>query len=296
MFEQNLERITQYLCAQLLQDEAKIAFRDLVHRPLPPYLWDYFNVILNPQMSGKIKIGNQVFDFTEGAANSEQVQQLKEALKNTWKLDQDELFHLLNLALRNRLNFILDPSTTVTSIIYDYREGKPLTGQRAKMSMDNLSKLLERWDPRIGNAVETVKPYLNTMASSEVKVDDLTRLLVSSVEKELVNKPIPSIEGSLLAMKSLLQMDPQRNESEDIDFTDSIVTMLTNRGLTSWIPAIQIERELTGSPLGIDMAVEALRRFHVYKENGLLGAEPEDLIHVADEVDSFTSFVEEVTK
>ena len=196
-------------------------------------------------------------------------------------------------ALETRIQLILEPAKTVARIIFERQPSEVLNADKVEMALDVMMTLLERWDPRVCRAVIVIKPYVRGLEDSEIKETDLVRLLGSAIDKEFAMGPLKSIEACLLALKAMVQLDPKKDDNGEIDHTGPIIQILENRGMTAWIPAIQVERQLRQATLNLESAIRTLRRLNVYQKHGLLGAEPEDINKVKEELGDFTDFITE---
>ncbi len=287
MFDEKAKAIASHQAAQLSQGQTEIPFKDLISQTLPDYLWDHFSVILNPQAGGQVSIGTVNLDLDDPEANTRIVNQLN----NECVLTSQELADLLQSAIENRLQFILDPAETLTRMVFERSEDEKITSGKIKATLDGLARLLERWDSNVARATNQIKSYLSSLTARPVSRAEFSRILSSSIDKELAHDPLPGIEVSLQNLNQLIQPEPGHPVEAAGDYVESTSQILANRGLASWTPALLVERELAGAPLDVEGAIRTLRRFRIFQEGGLLGAEAEEMVQVEEELESFTSFL-----
>lgn len=297
MFEKKIIPIANYITNKILNQRTQLPFRDLIQYPLPQCLWGYLNIHLNPHLGGQIEVGGMSFNFSSGLCNQEDVQKFRNALNEMWILTVEELHSLTLSSLETSVQFILDPASAITQLIFDRRKSEFVPACDIKVSLDSLAKVFQRWDENIAHSVAVIKPHLSGMATRTVSKTELTHTLRSAIEKDVVSKPLTTIEGNLRSLDELLKLDPELDQNADkFDYTDPICKLLTNRGLMSWTPAVVVERDVCGGILDIPTAVLAMKRLEIYREYHLIGAEPEDMVQVESEVETLTGFFEAITE
>jgi len=287
MFEPQLDRFTAEQAAALLEGNTQIPFRDLINRTLPPYLWDYLNIILNPSLGGVSRIGDLDLDFN----NPQVVANLEQRLMDGLVLNGQTLTQLLLQALATRMSFILDPAQAITRMIFARQTSLAAPSGGIRTALDALFKVINHWNPRTIKAAAVIQEYLAQQTALAISEEELTRLLHSAIEKDAASNPFPLIETNILILKELIAPIREFKDGEPTDWTESLSLLLTNFGLTSWIPALQVERELWEKPLDLDAILAALTRLKLYRERGVLKVEKEELAVVEEEVAGFTSFI-----
>jgi hypothetical protein len=287
MFEPQLDRFTAEQATALLEGNTQIPFRDLINRTLPPYLWDYLNIILNPSLGGVSRIGDLDLDFN----NPQVVANLEQRLMDGLVLNGQALTQLLLQALATRMSFIFDPAQAITKMIFARQTSLAVPSGDIRTALDALLKVINHWNPRTIKAAAVIQEYLAQQTALAISEEELTRLLHSAIEKDAASNPFPLIETNILILKELIAPIREFKDGESTDWTESLSLLLTNFGLTAWIPALQVERELREKPLDLDAILAALTRLKLYRERGVLKVEKEELAVVEEEVAGFTSFI-----
>jgi len=288
MFEENFERIIDYLIPQILRKKSNIAYKDLVNRPLPAYFWDFFDVIFNPDITEVVEIGSLKIDHR----NSVHDQDVNENSRNTLKFSQEELTDLITAGLNARLKFILTPAESVGDFIFDYNTADEIRSQQIVSIISRIEKLLENWDPMIHHSVNIIVPYISSKDNEELSKKDFIKILQNAIEKESSYKSLDWVETSLESLDSLLQLDPEPEELEKMDMYEPVLGILKSRGLDFWMPAVEIEHEIRGDFLNLDTTRDALVRLNTFIDNKLLGPHRStDLGDVEEEIEDFTDFL-----
>jgi hypothetical protein len=302
MFSDNLKRISEDVSNKLLRNQSngsvqqQISFHNLAQLSLPTWLLGHFNIILNPKLGGQIQLGTQNFDFTDITPDSETLTNFKVSLNQNWSLSRDELSTITLEALHSHISFLIDPARSISTFIFDRQKKEMIPANVIRNALDSLTKIVERWNEHVASAIGVVKPYITGLETRQISSNELTRVLGSAIEKELATNPLEAIQTDLSVLESLLSLDPAPNGTTYVDFTEPICRLLTNRGLTSWTPAVVVERTINEGILNVSAAIKAMKRLEIYREHGVLGSEPEDPTLVEDEVDNFTNFLDMVTE
>lgn len=288
MFEENFERIIDYLIPQIMRNKTKIAYKDLVNRPLPAYFWDFFDVIFNPDVAEFVQIGALTLDNS----SLMQAQDSSERRRSTLEFSTEELTDLITAGLDTRLKFILTPAEAVADLIFDYNTADEIRSQQIISIIERVDKLLENWDPMIRHSVKIIVPYLSSKGNEEISKRDFIRILQNAIEKESSFKSLSWVETSLDNLDSLLQLDPELEKLEEMDMHEPVLGVLKSRGLDFWVPAIDIEHDLRGDFLNLDQIKDSLMRLNTYIDNKLLGPHrSDDLGNVEEEIEDFTDFL-----
>ncbi len=302
MFNNNLQRISEAVTNDLLGNQSnksdlqQISFHNLAQQSLPTWLLGHFNILLNPKLGGQIQLGAMSFDFSGDKPDDEILTKFKEALNQQWILSKQELSAITLDALHSNINFLIDPAHTISNFIFDRQKLEMIPANTIRHALDSLTKILGRWNEQIASAIGVVKPYIAGLGASPISRNELTRVISSAIEKELAANSLEALQFDLSVLESLLSLDHHPDGTSDIDFTEPICRLLTNRGLTSWTPAVVVERTINHGILNLPTALKAMKRLEIYRKNGVLGSEPEDPSLVEDEVDNFTNFLDMVTE
>lgn len=289
MFDQVFDKIAETLQKQIIGKQNVIAFRDLINRPLPSYLWEYFNAILDPSLGDKVEIGSLLLDHSELEGSRDNIKEIK----NTLILSDVELLDMIKGGLNTRYKFIISPTSAVADLVFDFNKRDLIPVKKIMRALQASEKLLENWSQSVHNAVKAINPFLATQGNQEMDKNQFTKILMSAFEKESSRKPLQGIVTSMNDIKSLIQLDPEAEGRMDTGFLETISLILKNRGYASWIPAIEVEKELWDNELSIELAADALMRLNVYLKRGLLGVNTEVTGKVEDELEDFTGFIEE---
>ena len=287
MFELQLERFSAGQAAGLLGGESQIAFRDLITRTLPPYLWDYLNIILNPALGGITRIGNLDLDFNDAAL----VANLEQKLMDGLVLNSQALTRELNQALATRLQFILDPAATIAHLVFMRQTAQSVPSGEVRQALDALFKVINHWNPRVIKGAAVIYEFLAQQTALAITEQELTRILHSAVEKDAASNPFPLVEANLMILKELMSPLGGLRGEESPDWSGPVGQILANLGQSGWVPALEVEKELREMPLDLDTILAALKRLKLYRENGVLKMEKEELAVVEEEVAGFTSFL-----
>ena len=289
MFNQVFDRIAESLHKQIIGKKDVIAFRDLVNRPLPSYLWEYFNTILDPDLGEKVEIGSLKLDHSELDG---QVDTIKE-VKNSLMLSSEELLDVIKGGINTRYEFIIQPAKTVADFVFDFNDRDNIEVKNIIKSINALENLLKNWSHAVFESVNIIKPFLMTQSGQEMDKEQFTKILFSAFEKVSSVKPLQGIVTSMNDVKSLIELDPEADDELDSDFLETISLILDSRGMAAWTPAIEIEKEVWDDKITIEIVADALTRLSVYLKRGLLGVNTEVAGKVEDELEDFKGFLEE---
>jgi len=289
MLDQIFNKIAETLQKQILGKQNVIAFRDLINRPLPSYLWEYFNTILDPSLGEKVVIGSLELDHSALEGSRENIKEIK----NTLTLTDIELLDMIKGGLDTRYKFIISPPGAVADLVFDFNKRDFIPVKKILNALQASEKLIENWSHSVYNAVKAINPFLAAQTNQEMDKKQFSKILLSAFEKESNRKPLQGIITSMNDVKSLLQLAPEIEGKMDTDILETISLILKNRGYASWIPAIEVEKEIWQNELSIELAADALIRLNVYLKKGLLGVNTEVTGKVEDEIEDFTGFIEE---
>ncbi|MDP8208107.1 MAG: hypothetical protein P9L92_15690 [Candidatus Electryonea clarkiae] len=296
MLETCIDRIAEMQSWRLMGESETIPFGRVLNQKLPSYLMGTIKLMYDPQLGGRIQVGDSVFNFKSDTTDSQQLAQLKEKLQSGLTLSVSEMQELVKKALNTRFNFLIHPAGAAIEALFSRSDGRTVNARVFRASLINLSKLLNQWDPPTSSAIMIVSPYLHGMGDQEIDKESLIQLLQSTLEKELSINPLSEIERVIGEIKKLLNEDPDNGDISQIDSFNPVSEILKNRGLNSWLAAIEVEKDMNDGLLNLDSALQALRRLRLYRELKLLDEEMEDLQVVEEELDDFTQFIEEITQ
>jgi len=294
MIDASLKRMARALAKDLLGAENDVAFGQLIQRDLTVTLWGAFKLLFDPLIGGKLHLGTQSFHFTPGMPDNEELRRLNSYIQGEYYLDEKALTDLMVRVLNVRYRFILDPVRALRDVMTERTEGHLLKGREWKAALDAMEKLLTKWDPEVRQASATVESYLFGLGDEPIDGEQFERLLRSAFEKNLSSDPITATEKAFMELESLFKQDDDFPVGE-FDFSEMACAILRSRGLGSWVGVIEVERLVEGGILSLHSAIDAIRRMQIYRDQGLLGIEQEELAEVEAEVDEFSDFVKELT-
>jgi len=287
VLETQIKGLAEKQLRLLLQDAPEISFRQLITLALPPYLWDYLNVVLNPHLGGVTRVGKMDLDFTD----PELIANLEPRLMASLSFTSESLGQLIFSAIESRLQFILDPATALARLILERQTSLNVPSKDIRTALEGITKVVHHWNPMVAKAAEVIIDYLARQPNLLISEVELVRLLRSAIEKEFSQNPMPSVEASLLVLAELTDSG-QDEKGAPLDCTEAVNQILVSRGLNSWTPALQVERELLGKPLDLDVTLKTLSRLRLYREKGILKSETEAAGSVEEELAGFTSIFE----
>lgn len=288
MIDEAISRLTQVHTARLVQGAPQVFFRDLIVRTLPPFLWDYLTIVLNPALGGVTRLGSLILDLDD----QEVVQHLEEQLMGDFALSAGEVNHLVEEALRARVNFILDPAGTIANIVFPRQSRETLTSETVCRCLASFARTIQQWNPGVAKAVVILSEHLKTHPRLELSIVEFTRQLRSAVEKEFSTKPLQAVDNAFRDFAEVLDSQPDAQGVDD--YAELAKTVLAGLGLWGWTAAVEVEREMLGRPLSREEALKTLRRLNAYRERGVLAGEAEDRRIVEEELAGFTEFIQKV--
>jgi hypothetical protein len=288
IYQRRLEELSQ----QILEGQAQISFRELVNRPLPPFLWDYFNTAFNPSLGDRVQLGDACITLAPVKSEFAPAASAKESVL----IPQKELRYLINKGLELRYQLLIDPANAITDLIFDLRSRKKITSHDLKPNLEAVEKLLENWCPRLAFSIKAIKPFLIIEGEKEISRAKFARILASAIEKESAIKPLIWLQLCLEDLKTLLELNLQSAEVKDLDCLEILNNILDYQKLSYWKPALLIEKEILLDKFNISSAILALERLDLYLKYGIIIQLPRDETLVKAEIDSFTGFIEQETE
>ncbi len=284
--KRDLSKKAEFNADRLMKGKKRISFIEVSHLPLAPFLWDCMQLSMGERIC--VETQSEGEDERTGAEES-----VKALISQEWS--RQELITLFQEALTNRMRLIIDPAEGLANLIILSAGGGRLKAKKIIDGLRRVAQTLEPWDPNLTCAVSRLIPYIASLKDAEIEKKELKRLISSAVEKEFASYPLPPITAALLAYKFMAEAESEGSGNTESDCAEAAIKILEKRGMNLWISAIQVEIELCGPELSAQACIDTLKRLTLYQNHGLIGAEPEDVRKVDDEMGEFAQFIEEIT-